>query len=336
MHGTEHGPLRCFGPALRLAGALLGLGDAFLDLAQALPALLLLRFQLCKALGLRCTPFRRFGALLDLAQALLRFGERALLRFASLLQALFGGLKVGRRRRRGRWRNRSHALRRLPGLGLRSPCLGLALKSLRLLDAPIRLGADPLLLALDFGDLVVNALFGHGRVVFPWRGRRCARWWRLWRHGGRHRSSLHWRHGRRNSLYGGGWNDPRLGLGELRRWSRRLLSGRCALLLVQRPLLCGSGRGELALGLGRLLTTATPGAIASTRLAATLGSFPRPLFAAPLRFFLAALAMLGTGGALLQAGLLALLPGAQRLARGWRHRGRGSARRLRCLWLGRL
>jgi hypothetical protein len=178
MHRTQHGPLRRFGTALRLASALLGLGDAFLDLAQALLSLGLLRFQLCKALGLRGAPFRRLGALLDLAQALLRFGERALLRFAALLQTVLGRLQVRCRGRRGR--NCSHALRRLPGLGLRSPRLGLALKSLCLLDAPIRLGADPLLLALDFGHLVLNPLFGHGWVVLPWcEGRRSRRWGRL-------------------------------------------------------------------------------------------------------------------------------------------------------------
>ena len=177
VHRTEHGPLRRLGTALGLAGALLGLGDAFLDLAQALLTLGLLRFQLRKALSLSGTPFRRLGPLLDLAQALLRFGESALLSFALLLQAVFGRLQIRRRRRGWRRWNRSHALRRLPGLGLHSPCLGLALKSLCLLDAPIRLGADPLLLALDFSHLVLNALFGHGWVVSPRReGRRA--WWR--------------------------------------------------------------------------------------------------------------------------------------------------------------
>ena len=43
--------------------------------------------------------------------------------------------------------------------------LGFALEALGLLDAAIGLGPDPLLLLLDLGDLVLDALFGHRRVV---------------------------------------------------------------------------------------------------------------------------------------------------------------------------
>ena len=177
---SEHGLLGFDRPALGLAGALLGLGDAGFDLAQALLALVLLRLQLRQALGLGGAPFGRLRPLLDLAQALLRFGQRALLRFPLLLEAVFGGLHVGRRRRRSlrshrrrgwRW-NRAHALRRLTGLRLRAPRLRLALQPLGLLDATIRLGADPLLLALDLGDLVLHPLFGGGGVVSLAGGRR--------------------------------------------------------------------------------------------------------------------------------------------------------------------
>ncbi len=86
LHRAHHRLLRFGRTALGLAGSLLGLGDAFLHLSQALPALLRLRFQLREALRLGGATLRRFGPLLDLAQALLRFLQRALLDLPLLLR----------------------------------------------------------------------------------------------------------------------------------------------------------------------------------------------------------------------------------------------------------
>src|SRR4029077_6610963 len=73
------------------------------------------------------------------------------------------------------------ALRRLSGLGPPLPRLCLALEPLGLLDAAICLGSDPLLLALDFGDLVLHPLFGDRWVVAALGGNRWRHRARLWR-----------------------------------------------------------------------------------------------------------------------------------------------------------
>jgi hypothetical protein len=82
------------GAALCLAGSLLGLGDAFADLAQARLALLIFGLELGEPLGFGGAPLGFLGALFDLAQAVLCFRHRPLLRFAPLLQLVLGGLQV--------------------------------------------------------------------------------------------------------------------------------------------------------------------------------------------------------------------------------------------------
>ena len=90
--------------------------------------------------------------------------QRPLLRLALLLQALLGRLQAGARALCGRDVRPWAAGGSMPGsagrLGLRPALVGLALHPLRLLDPPVGLGPDPLLLPLDLRHLVVDPLFG--------------------------------------------------------------------------------------------------------------------------------------------------------------------------------
>src|SRR4029077_19924054 len=103
------------------------------------------------------------------------------------------------------------ALRRLSGLGPPLPRLCLALEPLGLLDAAICLGSDPLLLALDFGDLVLHPLFGDRWVVAALGGNRWRHRARLWRGLRRDGAGRHRRRGSRARWDGRGERS-------LRRW----------------------------------------------------------------------------------------------------------------------
>jgi hypothetical protein len=92
MHRAEHPLLGFDRPLLRLVGPCLGPGDALANLVQPLLALRLLGFELSQARGLAGAPLRLFGALLDLAQALLRLNHRPFLRFALVLELLLSCL----------------------------------------------------------------------------------------------------------------------------------------------------------------------------------------------------------------------------------------------------
>jgi hypothetical protein len=84
----EDGLLGFEGASLGFPRTLFGVRNALLDLTQALPALLLLGFQLGEPLRLGRAAFRRFGPLLYLTQAFLGFLHRSFLGFARLLQPL--------------------------------------------------------------------------------------------------------------------------------------------------------------------------------------------------------------------------------------------------------
>jgi hypothetical protein len=308
----DHSLLGRFGAALGFAGALLRLGDAVANLLQAPLALVLFGLELGQTLGLRGAALRLLGALFDLPQAILRLGHRLLLRFTVLLEALLGSLEPPRSG--GERRNRRHALGHLARLRLGGAPFGFVLQPLRFLNPAVGLGADPLLLALYLGHLVVNPLFGHGRVLVSNRGTRHRR--AHWRGG-------QWgRWGRGSWRLGQGGHRPRrrlLSQWRLRRRRRHGWQPNCALLQLL-PLLGGARLGQLALGLCRFLASlsAARASAAGDRLAAAFGPFGDAFLLAPFRLFLAPFAMLEASRSLLLTSLLALVLGTQRLtASGW-------------------